>query len=227
MEVLMDEIMERFALEGETLGFFSWITGKGWSKPASTSISAQYHALNNEINALIAKINQKKAKLRQVKARMKTTAYRRPTSRQPFVGVQKPTGRRSGADTLRRNREAIARILAARTARARAARTPTAGGRLTRAERAEYNKRMRWGWAQRPGAPDRPGEAAAKRRSYAGYKRDLGRRVMNIIIRKRRQGWARRPGAPDRPGEAAAKMRRAGVYLGDDTLEQLDEELLL
>lgn len=213
----MDEIMERFALEGETLGFFSWITGKGWSKPSSTS--AQYAALRSEINALIAQVNQKKAQLRQIHTQMKTTSYRRPTT---------SSSKQSVFDKARAQ-QAAARALIERAAqrRQRASAKKVVKSRLTSAERAEYNRRMRWGWAQRPGAPDMPGERAAKMRSYAGYKRDLSGRVYDIIIRKRRQGWAGRPGAPDRPGEAAAKMRRAGVYLGDDITETLDEELLL
>lgn len=219
MEVLMDNIMERFALEGETLGFFSWITGKGWSKP--TSVSAQYASLRNEINALIAKVNQKKARLQQLRGQMKTTAYRRPT---PVYATR--AGARAGSPIARIREQILARQAAARRRVSVGAKKVVKSG-LTPAERAEYNKRMRWGWAQRPGAPDMPGERAAKQRSYAAYKRDLSGRVYDIIIRRRRQGWAGRPGAPDRPGEAAAKMRRAGVYLGDDTLEQLDEELLL
>ena len=82
---------------------------------------------------------------------------------------------------------------------------------LTPKEQRELSRRMRWGWAQRPGAPDMPGEAAAKRASMARYRSDLRKRIITDIIRKRHMGRARRPGAPDMPGEAAEVMRRAGV----------------
>ena len=56
---------------------------------------------------------------------------------------------------------------------------------LTPGEIAELNRRMKWGWAQRPGAPDMPGEAAAKRANYSKYRADLAKRIRADIIRRR------------------------------------------
>lgn len=205
----MDEIMERSAQEGETLGWFDWILPKRKPKPKPKSVSSQYAALQREIKTMLANLHKKKARLRQLRSRMKT-ASRRTTSRS-----QRAQHAASAAQVMRDT-----------TARFRArVQQQVARSRLTTAERRELARRMRWGWAQRPGAPDMPGEAAAKIRSYAKYKRDLQKKITARLIRERNMGWAKRPGAPDMPGEAAAKMRKAGV-LGDDTLEMLDEEII-
>jgi len=212
----MDEIMERATLEGEILGWFDWL------KPKRKSISTQYGDLRREINALIAKVNQKRARLQQLQGQMRTTA--------PWA---------SKVSTAAKQAAARKRLLASVAARVAAQKRKVSVARkkrllkpqrskqaLTQVEVKELRRRMRWGWAQRPGAPDMPGEGAAKRRSYAQYQRNLEAKIRARLISERRMGWARRPGAPDMPGEAAAKMRRAGV-LGDNTLEVIDDELLL
>jgi hypothetical protein len=97
---------------------------------------------------------------------------------------------------------------------------------LTAAERKELNRRMRWGWAQRPGAPDKPGEAEAMRASLSRYKYNLATRIKKRLIAERRMGWAKRPGAPDMPGEAEAMFKKYGVTLGSGS-PRIDDELIL
>lgn len=97
---------------------------------------------------------------------------------------------------------------------------------LTAAEQKELRRRMRWGWAQRPGAPDKPGEAEAMRASLSTYKYNLATRIRKRLIAERRMGWAKRPGAPDMPGEAEAMFKKYGVTLSSGSL-RIDEELLL
>ena len=83
-------------------------------------------------------------------------------------------------------RSGMSRMAPLRRVAQRATRSVQSHG-LTSGERAELNRRIKWGWAQRPGAPDMPGEAAAKRANYSKYRADLAKRIRADIIRKRRR----------------------------------------
>jgi len=145
-----------------TLGWLDWIF-----KPKKKSKTAQLEELHAarrnlfvEFNALDGRIRQKRLHYDRL---YKLYKQRKPTSvaAKTYDAMKVKMARTA----------AIAKAAAARTAAYRApivmAPPVTAAmSGLTASEQTELLRRMRMGWAQRPGAPDMPGEAAAMFKKY-------------------------------------------------------------
>ena len=228
----------------DMLGWFDFIFKR---KPKS--VTAQIAALNKkrrglfvEVRALSNQIGRKRAEYNNLKASgTKARAY--TAARANRARGQQSTQQMSVARATARafavaraNRARALRVAQQRAQMIAAGQKPFAAPSappveaamegLSAAERKELLRRMRMGWAQRPGAPDMPGEASAMIASLSKYKYDLAVRIRNRLVAERRMGWAKRPGAPDMPGEAAAMFKKYGVTLGPERLA-IDEELFV